>query len=848
MREQKNPPGQTHFAAAIPGPLWVESTLQDLRYALRTLRKAPVFTAAAVLTLALGIGANSAIFQLLNAVRLRSLPVSDPSSLALIQVKGGNPGFGISTNETTLTYPIWEEVQRQQNGFSGIFSWSNSQFFIGEGAQRKLRKGIWASGEIFSTLGVNPVRGRLFTAQDDRAGCGAPGVVISYSFWQSEFGGEDSAIGKKLFIRDQFIEVMGVTPPNFFGVEVGTSFDIALPNCSLETLYPGNTNLTRRDIFWLTVIGRLKPGWSLDQASAQLESISPGLMEATLPAGYSASALDQYRKLRLTAYRAGNGVSPLRRTYDASLWLLLGITGLVLLIACANLGNLMLARASNREREIAVRLAFGATRGRIIRELLSEGLLLAGSGAILGEALASVFSRSLVRIFSGDGDSLPLDLSLDLRVLGFTSLVAILTCIVFGLAPAFRSSGADPGVILKVGGRGMTGGRHRFSFQRILVVSQIAISLVLLVGALLFVRSFWNLVSLDPGFRGSGVLVAQLNFYSAGIPPDRYEIFKRDLLKEIQSVAGVESAATSTHVPLDGSTWSLGVRIGPTEGSSKFVWVSPAYFATMQIPFDAGRDFNDRDTAQSPPVAIVNETFARRYFGDMNPIGKSFRTVAEPNFPETNCEIIGVVKDSKYAGLREDVPPTSFAPAQQFPEKWPWTSLFIRYSLPPGSVIPAMRERIAQVNPGVVAQFHVFETEIQNGLTRERMMAVLSGFFGGLAALLSTIGLYGVISYIIAMRKNEMGIRMALGASRQSVVALILRQTLWVLFLGVSLGMVLALGATRGAGALLYGLKPNDPLAILGAVTLLAGVALIASYVPAHRASRLEPMKALRYE
>jgi predicted permease len=831
-------------------PLWFETTLQDLRFALRTLRKSPGFTATAILTLALGIGANSAVFQLLDAVRLRSLPVPNPVTLAQVHVKGGIQEFGISATNTNLTYSIWEQIRRQQTAFSSIFAWAwpRNTFFLGRRPQQKEIQGLWVTGEMFPSLGLNPAAGRLFTPEDDRPGCGTPGVVISYSLWQSEFGGQDSAIGKSLVIREHPIPVLGVAPAGFLGLEVGKQFDIALPFCSLETLYPGDTSLTRRDYFWLTVMGHLKPGWNLDLASAQLESMSLGLMEETVPAGYGAPALDEYRRFRLAAYSAANGVSGLREKYDASLWLLLGITGLVLLIACANLANLMLARASAREREMAVRLALGATSGRLIRQLLCEGFVLAASGAILGEGLANIFSSSLVRILRTENDTLQLNLSQDWRVLCFTAAVSVLTCIVFGLAPAFRASRAEPITTLKTGGKGMTAGRQRFSLQRLLVISQIAVSLVLLVGALLFVRSFWNLATVNPGFRPNGILLTFINFVRLKIAPERYEIFKRDLLEQIRSIPQVESAAISTHVPLDGSSWSLGVRLGDGENTSKFSWVSPGFFDTMQTPLLAGRDFNDSDTAQSQPVAIVNETFVRKFFAGTNPVGKTFRSNAEPNYPETQYEIIGIVKDTKYAGLREEIPQMAFAPAQQFPEKWFWTYVFVRSSSPPSSVIPAVRERLNQINPEMLMRFDVFETDIKDRLVRERTMAVLSGFFGALAALLSTIGLYGVVSYIIAMRTNEMGIRMALGASSKSVVGIILWQTLWLLALGVSLGVVLTLGATRGTSALLYGLQPNDPLAILCAVALLAGVALIASYVPAHRASRLDPMKALRYE
>jgi predicted permease len=828
---------------------WIQSALQDIRFALRTLRKSLGFTSTAILMLALGIGANAAIFQLLDAVRLRSLPVTDPGALASVQIKGGVGGF-VRLSETNLSYAIWEQIQKEQHSFSNVFSWAGTTFAIGQAPQQKRVQGLWGSGEMFSTLGVRPWKGRMFYAEDDRPGCGTPGMVISYAFWQSEFGGQDSPIGKSLLIRQHPIEIIGVTPPSFFGLEVGEKFDVALPFCSLPALYPEDTSLRRRDYFWLTVMGRLKRGGSLAQASAQLDALSPGLMEATIPGDYSSSALEQYRGFRLAAYPAGSGVSWLRPAYNASLWLLLGITGLVLLIACANIANLLLAKASTREREMAVRLALGATRWRVVRQLLSESLVLAAVGAGLGLALANVLSRALVWFLSRQGAAFHLNLTIDGTVLGFTAGIAVLTCVVFGLAPAFRSSRAEPGAVLKTGGRGMTAGRQRFSFQRMLVVSQVAISLVLLAGALLFVRSFWNLITVDPGFRENGILITYINFYKLNIAPERYEIFKQDVLESFRTIPIVESAATSTHVPLAGgsSNWYLAVHVGSAEGTSKFAWVSPRYFETMQTTLIAGRDFTDQDTGQSQPVAIVNEEFVRRFLGGTNPLGKTLRTVAEPNFPETQYEIVGVVKDTKYSGLREEIPPMCFAPAMQFPDKSDRAVFFIRSEAPMAGLIAAVRQRLIEIHPEILMDFHVFETDIQNGLVRERMMALLSGFFGVLAALLTMVGLYGVISYIIAMRRNEIGIRMALGASRLKVVGIILRQTLGLLTIGVALGILIALVATRGAGSLLFGLGPDDPLTLAGAAVFLLAVALMASFVPAHRASRLEPMNALRYE
>ena len=827
--------------------------LQDVRFALRTLRKSWGFAVTAVLTLALGIGANAAIFQLLDAVRLRNLPVAKPATLAAVRIKSGTRGFGITSGgdfDTMLSYPMWEQIRLHQQSFSGVFAWAQSGWVsLGEGAQERHAQLLWVSGQMFSVLGVPPLRGRMFTEKDDQPNCGLPGVAISYALWQGEFGGQDSAIGSRLIIEGHPTEVIGVIPRSFFGMEVGRGFDIAVPFCSLTTYAPAALTTTRSDFFWLHVVGRLKQGLTLEQASSQLSAMSPGFIEVTLPTGYSSTSLNIYKNFRLAAYPGGNGISWLRQTYDTSLWLLLGTTGLVLLIACANLANLMLVRASTRAREMAVRLALGASRWRLIRQLLSEGFVLAGAGTVLGIALAEIFSRSLVHFLSTGNNPVQLGISLEWRVLLFTGALMISTCAFVALVPALRSSRVEPGLALKSGSRGTTAGRERFSFQRLLVVSQIAVSVVLLVGALLFARSFWNLATLDPGFREKGILVTYVDLKRLALPPERYAPFIRDLLAAVKTVPQVESSATSTHIPLNpSSTWSLGVRVNGAEGGSKFAWVSPEYFETMQIPLLTGRWFNDRDTQTSPHVAVVNEAFTRGYLAGISAIGKTIRTSAESGYPETEYEIVGVVKDTKYTDLREPTPPMVFAPADQFPDVRPWAVLLTRFSSSPSVAITAVREKISQISPAIRTEFHVFQTDIENGLNRERLMAVLSGFFGALAALLAMIGLYGVISYIVATRKNEIGIRMALGASPGSVVLMIVRQTLALLGVGVGAGLVLAIAAAKGANSLLYGLEANDPLTLFSAAGFLAAVALVASYIPAYRASRADPMNALRYE
>jgi predicted permease len=831
------------------GTSWIESSLQDLKVATRSLRKSPGFTLTVVLTLALGIGVNAAIFQLMDAVRLRSLPVANPAQLVNIQVKGGIKNF-ISVHETDLSYPLWEQIRDHQESFSSVFAWRTNKVRLGQGVDKRTAAALWIAGPGFETLGVYPAKGRFFAPEEDKPGCGIPGVVISYAFWQSQFGGEDSAIGSNILIEHRPTRILGVTPPRFFGLEVGRTFDFALPLCSSISYHDDDPYFGRPDYFFLAVMGRLKYDWTLARASAQLQAISPAVIDATIPTGYNNAALANYRKYQLTAYPGGHGVSSLRQTYDSSLWLLLAITTLVLLIGCANLANLMLVRGNSRQREMAVRLALGASRWRLVRQSLAEGLILAMSGAVLGMVLASTFSRGIVWFISTPRDALLLDLGLDWRVLGFTGVLALVTCAVFDLLPAIRSSRTNPGLALKSGTRGTTQGRERLSFQRTLVVSQIAVSMVLLVGALLFLRSFRNLLSYDPGFREDGVVIAyaDLNHREVG-GLESFDRAMRDFLDFVKTIPGVESAATSTHIPLDHSTWSLSVRAADNEKPSKFTWVSPSYFQTMGIPLIAGRPFSEElDTRTSPRVLIVNETFVRTFFASENPVGKTVRTVAEPGYPSIECQIVGVVKDAKYGSVRDPIPPESYGPGTQFPPGQSASYLFVHTSIRPERMVRMLRTTILQHDPEMDSQFELYHDTIENTLGQERMMALLSGSFGALAALLTMVGLYGVISYITNTRSNEIGIRMALGANRAHVLNVIFRQTLQMLGVGVVLGVLLSLAAARGASSLLFGLHPNDPVSIVDATALLVTVALLAGFIPARRASKIDPAVALRHE
>jgi predicted permease len=818
---------------------WLESIAQDLRQAARQLIANPGFALIAILSLALGIGANTAIFQLMNAISLRSLPIRNPHELALVAIVGGNRGMGVTDGKDDLTRPMWEEIRRDHPAFSGVFAWSSGRGTVGEGKDFQVVREIFVSGDFFRVLGIEPWRGRLLASEDERS---CPGntntAVVSHGYWQSRLGGREIDGTLKLLIDGQLRQIVGVMPPSFNGLEVGERLDIVLPDCMPKQM--------RTNSFEVIVMGRLKPGWTSTSASAQLTGMSPAIMAATEITGYDSTTVKKYRQFQLAAYPASTGVSNLRDTYNSSLWLLLAITGLVLLIACANLANLMLARASTREREIAVRLALGAARGRVLRQLLVESSLFAAIGAALGIGLAEFLSRALVLSLSTEDGGIGLVTGMDWHVLLFAGVVATLTCVIFGMAPSFRASGADPVTAMKSGGRGLTAGRERFSFQRAMMVTQISISLVLLVGAFLFVRSFHNLMTFNPGMREEGITLAFIGFDKSNIPHDRIEEFKRQLVEEVHSIPGVLNAATTTHVPLIGGSWGHQITIGKVEGGANFTWASTEYFDTMGIPLLSGRAFNQGDTAMSQRVAVVNQTFVRRFLNGANPVGQTLRTHPEPNYPSTVYQIVGVMADSKYQNLREEIPPFVIAPSSQFPNQRPGTAIMIHSNLPPAIIVDSVKRSLGEKHPEVVASAGSFQTWIHEGLMRERLMAMLSGFFGLLAALLGMLGLYGVISYIVQQRRNEIGIRIALGATRMQVVGMVMREAGLLLIAGIVVGTVLSLATTRAAESLLFGLKSNDPLTLGTAIVLLAAVGVIASFLPARRASQLDPMAALR--
>ena len=581
---------------------WLESAVQDLKYALRRLVKSPGFTLAAIATLALGIGANTAIFELLDAVLLQSLPVTNPQELAEVRVvdmdkaRGGFVG-----GYPVVTNPIWEKLREDHQGFSEIAAWRNTGFSRDSGGDARFANGLWVSGDFFRVLGVRPIQGRVFTAEDDRRGCGLPGAVISYGFWQQEYGGAP-ALGRKLMLNDKPVEVIGVTPASFFGVDVGQSFDVAVPVCS-EPFLETRNRLDASTVWWLSVIGRLDPSWPVERVAAHLGAVSPAIFAATLRPDYPVESVKDYLAMKLTAAPSAAGVSLLRETYSDPLRILLGISGLVLLITCANLASLMLARTSAREREMAVRLAIGAGRSRLIRQVLSESLLLSLAGAVAGAVLARTLSRGLVAFLNTANNSVSLDFKQDWRLFAFLLAVSLVTCVLFGLAPALRASRTAPGAAMKTGGHGMTASRGRLGFRGALVVSQVALSLVLLFGALLFTESLRNLLTDDPGFQAKGVLIAGLDFTRLQIPVERRGAFHRELLDRIRTIPGVDVAAETNIVPLSGNGWGNTVWIDGRDDAAAGFEFQRSQSAVFQDAGHSGASRTRLQRQRHDPVA-----------------------------------------------------------------------------------------------------------------------------------------------------------------------------------------------------------------------------------------------------
>jgi len=831
---------------------WLDSVRADLVYGVRQWKASPGFAAVAILSLALGIGANTAIFELVNALRIRALPVRNPGELVALDFEKGDTRPGSWESDVAVaTYSEWKAIQAQQQAFSGMVAWSWSRFNLSPGGQPRFANSLYVSGDYFHVLGVHTIAGRPLTPEDDSATC-SPSAVISYSWWQSEYAGSSDALTRSISLNGLSIPIVGVTPASFFGLEVGRSFDIAVPLC-MDALLSSDHRGRLADPagWWLSVIGRLKPGWTLPRAVAHLHAISPGVMQATLPPSYTPKTAKGYLANRLTAREASNGISGLRSNYGTPLWLLMAATGLIVLIACANLANLLLARATAREPEIAVRLAIGASRGRLIRQLLSESLLLAVAGTVAGALLAEMLSRALIALISPPDGSLFVDVHPDLNVLLYSAGLSVLTCALFGLAPALRASYLSPVAAMRGGGRSVTSGRERFNMRRALVVTQVALSLVLLFGASLFVGTYRNLLSTDLGFQANGMMIANIGLEKMHAPEERRPRTYRELRDRFAAVPGAVSVARVAFTPISGSSWNgmVAADNGIADGSGNLAFfnvISPGYFSTMETRLIAGRDFDEHDRVGSPKVAIVNEAFAAKLFAGKNPIGHRFRTAADAGRAEPSYEIVGLVANARYREVREDFRPTAYFPVDQDEHPGDQTVFLIRMGGSPNRLTAGMIAAAAATNPLIGIELRPFSDQMRDSLLRESLMATLSGGLGFLAVTLAALGLYGVIAYMIGRRANEIGVRIALGADRGQVIRLVLREAAVLLIIGTAAGIPFALWAGKTATTLLFGLSSRDAASLLGAAALLAIIGLIASYIPARRAGGLDPAEALR--
>jgi predicted permease len=836
---------------------WLVDCLQDVRVAGRVLRAAPIVTGVAILSLALGIGANTAIFSLVNGLLLRTLPVAEPERLVTLSTEAART----HVTTTAWTYALWDEIrQRAPQIFDGAVAWSDERLNLSTvGGEVQAVDGVYVSGDFFSTLGVSALLGRTFTARDDVRGGGPDGpvAVISYGMWQRRFGGDASIIGTSLVIERTPFTIIGVTPPEFFGAEVGRSFDVAVP-VNAHRVIRGKDSDIDRGMVWLWIMVRLKPGQSADAATSLLRSVETQIRTATKLTPDMMPPRSQLAA-PFTLVPTPLGTSRLRQRYEQPLLVTLGIVGLVLLIACGNIANLLLARTTARRHELSLRLALGATRWRLVRLLLAEALLLSGIGAVAGFVFARWASPLLVAQLSTSVTRVMLDLSLDWRVLAFTVAITGATAVLFGTVPAFRSTRVAPIDALKEQSRGSLGDT-RTRLAGGLVVAQVAFSMVLIVAAGLLVGTFERLATLPLGFDSDRVLTVRVDATRASIDPSGRIPFYHQLVSAVAAVPGVARASGSLAPPV-GDGFNLGMLDAtgapppqPEPGPVPF-WnsrmtllnqITPGWFATYGTTIRAGRDIDDRDTQGALQVALVNEAYARKFLPGRNPIGETV-TFSEMS-PRT---IIGLVRDTVYISVRDGVRPTVYVPLAQ-PDAVgrgpaPTVNISVRSSDgSPGVLAPGIAAALTAVDRNLALTFRPLQDRIDATLTRERLVALLAGFFGALALLLAALGLYGVTSYAVTRRRAEIGIRMALGAEPAGVLRLVLVRVFTLVALGVIIGTAVSLWSSQFIASLLYELQPRDGVTLVTAALTLAAVGAIAGWLPAHRASRISPTEVLR--
>ena len=830
--------------------------LHDIRYGLRILAKKPGFTLIAVLSLALGIGANTAIFSLIDAMMIKSLPVREPEKLVLFgkgQDQGAKLGFPDQSWDL-FSYPFYRQAQQRTDVFSGVASllsmtWTTHGSVNGSGDLEQMEVQL-VSGSYFPVLGVNAGLGRVLSEADDQTPGAHPVAVVSHAWWEQRLGGDPSAVGKTIKIDEITYTVVGVAPKEFFGTTVGSAPDLWVPLAMEKEIPPTHWNVRENEQFQsLHLIGRLKDGVTIEQASGVVNLLFKQSLQARAGAQPTADRLADIQKASIELTPASRGLSTLRTQFSLSLKVLMGVVALVLLIASANVANLLLAHGTARQREFALRLAVGARRLRLVRQLFTESALLVLLGALAGVAFAWWGTRVLLFMASDGPEALPVNVTPNIRVLAFTIGVSALCAIVFGTAPSLRASRIEPNTALK-GGKTLTALRNPLG--KAFVVAQVALSLLLLVGAGLFTRTLIKLQSVPSGFNQENAILFKVDPSPTGYNTDdpRLPAMLREVEDKVREVPGVQAAAFAFFVFHQGM-WS-----GPaytrepnslTEDTRELRnnVVGQDYFAAMGIPLVSGRGFGPQDTDKSQKVAVVTELMAQRFFPGGSPLGKRFG-IDGPESTE-KIEVIGVVKDAKVLVLNEEFQPMAYYPHSQAPALL--GNFVVRFSGPAEGVVPQIRQTIKQVNRNLpIDDVVTVSDHIGRSLVQQKLVARLASFFGLLALLLACVGLYGVMSYGVARRTNEIGIRMALGARGRGVLWLVLREALLLVVLGLVIGVVASLMLTKTAESLLYELKPNDPLTITLATLLLASVAVFAGYLPARRASRVDPMVALREE
>jgi predicted permease len=827
----------------------------DLRFAFKTLKRSPGFALTAVLSLALGIGANTAIFSLLYQVVLRSQPIQNPQTLVSLESDDNNFGWTRrDNNRTVFSYPMYRELRDRNQALRGLIARSSFPATLAYHGDAIRASAEVVSGNFFDVLGVRPALGRVLSPADDGVPGENPAIVLSHSYWASKLGADPRVLNSQILMNGHPVTVVGIAPPEFRGVLAGNTPEFFAPISMMQLVAPGWTRSQRPDAYWLSVFGRLRPGVGEARANAMLGPLFHAIWTSQIP---QMESLDEESRLKilakpLTLRAASQGLNGLRDQWQTPLLVLSVMVGLVLLVACANVANLLIARATSRQKEIAVRLAVGATGWILARQLMVESVILALAGGLAGLVLSLSLTSGLLALLPVDAAGGWLSAQPDIRLLWYSLALSLLTGLLFGLVPALQAMRASVAAALKEQTGGMSASGSHARMRQVLVVAQICLSLLLLVGAGLFTRSLINLAASDPGFRQDRLVTFALDPSLSGLSSERSRAIFRQLSERLNSLPGVRSAAIAEFPPFGGWGWGTGAKApGTRNANDKYVSagensVGPGYFRTMGIPLLAGREFTESDSAAAPKVAILNQTFARYLFDDANAVGRHIITGDN----DADLEIVGVAKDSKYGGVREQAERFLYVPYEQGGPDFVRRAAFLVWTQGGESgMMTALRQAVREVDPNLpIERLAALKVMVGNSIYTDRLIATLALAFGVLAAILAAVGLYGTVAYSVARRTREFGIRLVLGAAPGSLLASVMRSVGWLTAIGVVLGLPVAYWLARMVESQFFGIRAHDPWVLAGATLGIAGVALAAGLVPAVRAARMDAIRALRYE